>query len=451
MPKPPKSQEERRADAAAERRIHGAALGYQPMRMKPVHFATNFLLGLTGRYSDLELLNKASVPRATPKPGSRIPDEYVADVLYPKLRELNRLSDGIDLASFRILRAHLNAGFNNDGAALSPAFAPHKPFGADYSAPSTVYLTNFSKNHGHSGSFVLRILSASDAGRGVLDRAREILTLPAPPLDAFGRPLLDEADKPWVDDYDDRFGTLEPHRAEAIAQLMEAQTRALDRLLTNLIRQKSVYALRYMIIGVCVWLFAYMMRLRGQTPLLLLDALDGRNSRIRAHSRASYARQLDRFSQSYDQWRATAGVEDLAEGWTAFTTSTDARQTLEDHFRDLGVRIGVIQPRAPAAKRKHAELQADTLRVLALSLMAEHEVITIVEFAQRLRQVWSLCSGADPDDGERLRDAGLGPLDMDEDLEPNGAAFGQLMVRLGLAVEPSDGLTLCALRTEDLI
>ena len=51
----------------------------------------------------------------------------------------------------------------------------------------------------------------------------------------------------------------------------------------------------------------------------------------------------------------------------------DARQILDDHFRDLGVRIGVVQPRSPVAKHKHIELQADTLRVLAYSLLDKIE------------------------------------------------------------------------------
>ncbi len=39
-----RTRAEQEADTAAERRVHGAILGYQPYRMKPVHFATSFLL-----------------------------------------------------------------------------------------------------------------------------------------------------------------------------------------------------------------------------------------------------------------------------------------------------------------------------------------------------------------------------------------------------------------------
>ena len=68
------------------RRVHGAILGYQPFRMKPVHFATSFLLALSGRYYRLEYLNKASVPKTAPKDRSRkSSDEYPSNRLHPLL------------------------------------------------------------------------------------------------------------------------------------------------------------------------------------------------------------------------------------------------------------------------------------------------------------------------------------------------------------------------------
>jgi hypothetical protein len=59
--------------------------------------------------------------------------------------------------------------------------------------------------------------------------------------------------------------------------------------------------------------------------------------------------------------------------------------------------------------------------------------------------------GAGPHDGELLRSNRFGPLDRDDDLRPNAVAFEALMIRLGLAVEPSDGLTLVAINAEELI
>ena len=437
--------------AAAQRRVYGAALGYQPMRMKPVHFATSFILALTGRHARLELLNKAAVPRAAPKARAGTEDEYVAEALRPRLVAEGRLSPGLEEPSFRMLRSHLNAAFNNDGGALGPGFAPYRTFGVDYSAPSARYVTDQSKNHGYSGVFVARVLGAAAPGREVLDACRRVLELPPPPLEALGRPLLDDAEEVWEDDYEERFGPIEGDWFAERGALMAPRTEALARLLRNLERERSAYALRYMVIGLCLWLFSYMLLRGSPEPLLLLDVLGGRNARIRAQSRATYARELDRFSRSCDAWRASDGAFASEEDWNAFAGSADARQVLEDHFRDLGVRIGVVQPRAPGARRKHVELQADTLRVIALTLLDEGEVASVVEFADRLRSVWRVCAGAAPGDLDVLRDSGFGPLDADEDLEPNGRAFRELLVRLGLAVTPSDGLTLCALRADEVI
>lgn len=445
-----RTQSEVRIEAAAQRRIHGAALGYQPGRMKPVHFAAGFLMALTGKQSRLELLNKAAVPKAAPRPRTRIVDEYVADVLLPKLREDGRVSAMIDIDGLRSLRAHLNAAFNNDGAALGAAFPPYKTFGSDYSAPSPAYVSDQSKNHGYSGTFVLRVLEATKVGRSVIRSCRTLVAEPAPPLADFGAPLLDGVEEPWEDDYEQQFGEVHSESFDVAAGLMEQQTLALQRLAKNLVERRSVYALRYLIIGLCSWLFAYMMRRGGNVPLLLMDAQQGRNPRIRIHSRASYSRQLDIFSQSYDSWFKVNGGS-RSDDWAAFTSSDDARQTLDDHFRDLGVRIGIIQPRAPNAKRKHVELQADTLRVLSLSILDQGKVLTLADFARELREIWCVCTGAGTEDGQVLRDSGFTPLDSDEDLEPNAREFQKLLVRLGLAVEPSDGLTLCAIDAEDLI
>ena len=73
-------------------------------------------------------------------------------------------------------------------------------------------------------------------------------------------------------------------------------------------------------------------------------------------------------------------------------------------------------------------------------------MLTLPQFAERLRSTWSIMVGAEAEDGDLLRSNRFGPLDHDEDLRPNTTAFRALLVRLGLAVEPSDGLTLVAIR-----
>ncbi len=452
MAKAKRTAAQRKADTAAERRVHGAILGYQPYRMKPVHFATSFLLALTGRYYRLEYLNKASVPKTAPRDKRSVQDEYPSDRLHSRLVDLEKLDPSVDLESFRTLRAHLNAAYNNDGSALAAVFPPYSTFGADYSAPSTRYISDRSKNHGYSGSFVVSVLGASAEGRRALGNIERLLELPPPPLAAFGEPLLDDAEEEWCDRHDELYGAILPGRLARIGSEMEDCTVAIGQLAANLERLRSSYSMRYMVLGLCCWLFAYMMRQGSDSPLLLVDALQGRNSRIRAQSRATYARALDLFSSSYDRaFTASNGSGIEEDDWNVFAGSAEARQVLDEHFRDLGVRIGIVQPRSAVAKHKHVELQADTLRVLAYSLLDEGQVLTLPAFAAQLRSVWSILVGAQASDVDVLRANRFGPLDHDEDLRPNADAFQTLLVRLGLAVEPSDGLTLVAIDAEEAI
>ena len=432
--------------------MHGAILGYQPYRMKPVHFATSFLLALTGRYYRLEYLNKASVPKTVPRDRPSFQDEYPSDRLHPLLIERGTLESSVDLEAFRTLRAHLNAAYNNDGAALSAVYRPYSTFGADYSAPSTRYISDRSQNHGYSGSFVLSVLKATAAGIETLGRIRRLLELPPPPLAAFGEPLLDDVAEEWCDRHNELYGEIDPGRLARIGSEMENCTIALGRLAANLERLQSNYSMRYVVLGLCCWLFAYLLRQGSDSSLLIVDALQGGNPRIRAQSRASYARALDLFSSSYDRaFEGDNGSGIPENDWNVFAGSAEARQILDDHFRDLGVRIGIVQPRSAVAKHKHVELQADTLRVLAYSLLEKDRVLTLPEFAAQLRRTWSIVVGAEAADGDVLRANRFGPLDQDEDLLPNATAFQALLVRLGLAVEPSDGLTLVAIDAEELI
>ena len=369
-------------------------------------------------------------------------------ILHPGM---NEFSDS-HLEAFRMLRSHLNAAYNNDGAALSAVYPPYSTFGADYSAPSIHYISNQSKNHGYSGSFVKSVLEATTAGRETLDAIRKLLELPPPPLATFGKPLLDDVAEEWQDKHDEIYGEIAPGRLTRIGLDMEDRTIALGRLVANLNQLKSSYSMRYMVLGLCCWLFAYMMRQGSDSSLLLVDALQGGNPRIRAQSRTTYARALDLFSSSYHRKFEDNNKSGISEeDWNVFADSVDAQQILDDHFRDLGVRIGIVQPRSAVAKYKHVELQADTLRVLAYSLLEQDQVLTLPEFATRLRKTWSIVVGADAADGNMLRANRFGPLDQDEDLLPNATAFQALLVRLGLAVEPSDGLTLVAIDAEELI
>mgnify|MGYP006977282367 CR=1 FL=1 len=83
--------------------LYKESLGYVPMRMKPVHFATSFLLCLHQRYFRLELLNKASNPKAEEKCAG---DEYVADNLYQRLVEGSEpiIESTVNIEVFKLLR-----------------------------------------------------------------------------------------------------------------------------------------------------------------------------------------------------------------------------------------------------------------------------------------------------------------------------------------------------------
>lgn len=62
------------------------------------------------------------MPKSVPKDTRSVHGEYPAERLLPLLIDLNRVDAGMDLDSFRTLRLHLNAAYNNDGSALGAAF-----------------------------------------------------------------------------------------------------------------------------------------------------------------------------------------------------------------------------------------------------------------------------------------------------------------------------------------
>jgi hypothetical protein len=77
-------------------------------------------------------------------------------------------------------------------------------------------------------------------------------------------------------------------------------------------------------------------------------------------------------------------------------------------------------------------------------------LLPFVKLAQRIRQTWSIVVGAEPDDPERIRDAGLGNLEEDDDIATNVSAFRERLEDLQLAARLSDGEHRCAALPEDL-
>lgn len=430
-----------------------ASLGYQPLRMKPVHFATSFLLCLCRRYRDLELLNKVANPKMAEK---RPSDEYVAENLYPLLKNDKQkiLSESISIEDFKLLRNHLNAAFNNDGAALAARFKPYSTFGCDYSTPSLSYQANQSKNHGNAGAFVWLVLNATETGRNILSLAKVISETASGPAAAVGAPLLDTEENEYTDQISELCGDPPESKIAEISELMKPQTEALLLLVENIRARQSSYALRKLIIGLGSWLLVYQIRrIPGAPDSIFFSDFSGETrSRVRAQATACYARQLGLFGRSLRLW-ITSNPEVL--------TSEEDRQLFEDaeskitkdfeeHFRDFSQRIGWVQPRSTSAQ-KFFRAVPDTIRVLLLSILRPDEVITMAEVAERLRSRWRLVFGLLPEDHEILRKHGYTPLDEDADLRANREAFIQLAIRLGFAWEPSDGLVLFSLTPDQIL
>ncbi len=435
---------------AAARRVHFAALGYQPMRMKPVHFATNFFLTLSPQTYRLELLNKTVVVK--PK-GSNQKDEYVTENLRPLLIQNGVLAETVSEHDFAALRRQLSGVLDNDGSAVYATYAPYKPFSSDYTLSSQRLLTAYSKNHGYSGSFLNRVLKTTQPGRDVLRAAKTFLEAGVLPAEKLLEPLmekLEEADE-WQDDYDIQFGQLSSERLRYLAAMMAPQTKALAQLVVNLKTESAPSSLRHLVIGLCSWLLIYLHKVHkdGEIPALFMDLLQGQNRRVRALSCYIYARERDRFYQSYYQLRKKKKLTVSKKDFSALEDL--GFKILEQHYSDLAVRIGFVQPRAHQGRKKHFELQPDTLRTLVMSVLSSTAVVPLEKLCSALRETWGVVAGGCPDDQEYLAARGLKGINEDEDLEVNRDALKQLLMRLGMAVEPSDGLVLCGIDEEALL
>lgn len=437
--------------------VHFEALGYEPFRMKPVHFAAGFFLSVAGGRYELESLNKAAVIKH--KTGLR--DDYTHENLLVALKEEGLLDASVKESELKALRLQLNGVVGNDDA-IYGSFRPYKkPPGVAYTMVSDRLLYDHEPLDGYSGHFVHSVLNATSDGEGVVGFAKQCLDNHSSTLERFVAPLVD-ADEPrddWNCRYEERFGKL--RHLKRWAALMGPQTKALATLCRNLESGVSHSTkLRCLVMGLCSWLFIYLHKraakahgLKGETPLLLMDFLGNTNARLRATSRFCFSRQRGLVFESYRALRNAGEVRfDDADfiGKSAAGGQPDFK-FLEEHYSDLAVRIGFAQPRAHQARRKHFELQPDTARMLLLSVItADDPLLTFENVAAALRDVWGISFGGCEDDLNVLRNNGYDGLDDDVDLEPNREAFVRLLKRLNLAAEPSDGLVLCALNPEEL-
>jgi hypothetical protein len=432
-------------------KTHFEAFGYQPMRMKPVHFATGYFLSLTQEHYRLETLNKV----ATISSKKGLIGEYEATALFETLTTSTtpRLAKPINVSGLNLLRKQVNAIVANDDA-VYPAYGEYKAFGCDYTLSSGFLITNHDRLDGYSGFFINKIFSNSQEGLEILEFSKSWISNSNDTIHNFLRPLLDTQNEviPWDNTYSSLFGDLEIERINAISEDMILATKALAQLCRTLESRESHHArLRSLIIGLGVWIILYQVRESAKScnvspnALFFNDFTKDSTCRSRATSRMCFSKHREMIFRSYENWLNTGRIANLND----FTKSNQLDlKFLEQNFSSLAVRSGIAQPRAMQTKAKHYELQPDTVRAIITSILEPDTLIPLNELAIRLRNTWQICFGGCHDDREKLRENGYYGLDEDDDLRRNRNSFVDLLKTLGLAYEPSDGLVLCGLESE---
>ena len=435
---------DRKTRIAGKKQAHFEALGYEPLRMKPAHFASGFFLALVGRVYANELLNQVAVTRAN----RGLLEGYAPEAVFQRLRAGKLIADGMTPAAVELLRMQVNGVVNND-AAMYPAFGPYRAKGNDYTFLSPRLLTGANRTDGYAGYFVARVLDATAAGTAVLDFARAVAVESPGTLERFVSPLLADADEaePFdlAEKYESQYGAPTSTRIDGIAERMRMRTDGLARLCRNLEDYSHYCRIRYLVLGLLAWLMDYLLvtAAAGRARTMLFDFVGEKDGPIRSQSRACYARLREIVRRAYLDFAADPGAEDVFA--RADQPDEQNFKFLEEHFGDLVLRMGYAQPRASSVQQKHFDLQPDTLRVLLLTILHEDpaDAMTFDDVCGRLRDTWSIVVGGCGGDYEALRDQGYFGFD-EADLERNAAAFAERLKGLHLAVEPSDGLVLCS-------
>lgn len=432
-----------------KKRAHFEALGYEPLRMKPAHFASGFFLALTGKVYSNELLNQVAVTKAN----RGLVGAYAPEAVFQHLRDGNLIADRMTPAEVELLRIQVNGVVNND-AAMYPAFRPYRPAGNDYTFISPRLLTGARRTDGYAGYFVARVLAATAAGNEVLDFARGVADESPGTLERFVNPLLaDDEAEPFdlAEKYEGSFGQLDSPRMTRIAGQMQAQTEALSHLCRNLADYSHYRRIRYVVLGLLAWLMHYLLVTaavrRGR--IMLFDFVGEKDGPVRSQSRACYARLRETVRRAYLDFAAAGGFTDDPVDMGVFTRANRPDEPnfkfLEEHFGELTLRMGYAQPRASRVQQKHFELQPDTLRILLLTVLHEDpaRAMTFDQVCSRLRDTWNIVVGGGSGDYETLRTNGYFGFD-EADLDLNVIAFADRLKGLNLAIEPSDGLVLCS-------
>ena len=434
-----------------KRDAHFQAFGYEPLRMKPAHFASGFFTALTGQVYADELLNRVAVTSA----GRGLLESYAPERVLETLKETRLIAEGLNQPDVELLRKQVNGVVDNDSA-MFPAYHPYRAKGNDYTFISPRMLTTSTRVDGFAGFFVLTVLAETGPGRTVLEAGHALANEPSGTLEQFVEPLLrDVAPQPrnLRDKYEEGFGVLDPARVADIADAMQVETDALQRLCAAMQDYSHYRKIRFYVLGLLAWLMSYLLKTAASTssatPLLFFDFQGERHGRIRSQSRACYARLCESVRRSYTEFARSGRFNPDLIAANLFSRPGRPEERnfyfLEEHFRDLAVRMGYAQPRASNIQQKHLELQPDTLRILMLSILDgdAQRPITLDEACKRLWDTWKVTVGALGEDLETLRTQGYFGFD-EEDLSRNTAAFASRLKSLNMAFEPSDGLVLCS-------
>src|ERR1041384_7189719 len=151
--------------------VHFDALGYEPFRMKPVHFAAGFFLSVAEKRYELERLNQVAVI----KHNTGLRDEYTHENLLVAFKEAGVVDASMKEAELTALRVQINGVVGNDDA-IYGSFGPYKkPPGVAYTMASDRLLFDHEPLDGYSGHLVHAILSSTPDGKQVVEFAREAL------------------------------------------------------------------------------------------------------------------------------------------------------------------------------------------------------------------------------------------------------------------------------------
>jgi hypothetical protein len=155
-------------------------------------------------------------------------------------------------------------------------------------------------------------------------------------------------------------------------------------------------------------------------------------------------RKRAHFLESFRSYSASNAVAEALCLATVDTLLQDMSGTPYDFARMLGVRGGLLAPRARRAVKKRYAPSPELLEVLLASVVSPGEDLDLVQLGDRLWDRYGVLTGARPGDAAEL--ARWSILDATkEDLVRNGHALQTMLIEIGYAKRYADGVTVIRL------